>query len=123
MIELFKDGDQMAIRTDCPTEIAFQMEFAELFSTVIEDGDHDGDWEFQLRYWLPQFVDICCKLRGYKADVETHTVLVAGARIFGDQKPEAASYPSRRSPGAVELHRPKADDSDHQLATESLETR
>jgi hypothetical protein len=83
MIELFKDGDTMAIRTDCQTESVFITEFSELLANVIDEGAYSGDWEFQLGIWLPQFLEICCKYRGYKADVEEQRVIVAGDRLLG----------------------------------------
>lgn len=43
--------------------------------------DMGNDWAFQLERWLPQLVDICCKLRGYKADVHEERVIVAGYHL------------------------------------------
>ena len=82
MIELFKDGDNMAIRTDCQSEDQFMNEFSHLLSGLIDEGSYQGDWEFQLSIWLPQCIEICCKYRGYKADVEERRVLVAGDRLL-----------------------------------------
>ena len=70
MIQLFKDGDRMAIVTDAPTEDQFIRAFSDLLSRMIDDGQYEGDWEFQLGFWLPQVVDICCQYRGYSRDVE-----------------------------------------------------
>ncbi len=87
MIELFKDGDNMAIRTDCEDESDFTEKFVKLLSDLIEsdiesggapNGFYSSDWEFQLGFWLPQFVELCCKYRGYKAEVQEKKILVAG---------------------------------------------
>jgi len=93
-IELHKDGDHMAIVTNAADEHDFWESFCELVGNLItddvltgygEDGEagdgmhYGGDWEFQLRYWLPQATEIVCKLRGYKTtDVHEERVLVSG---------------------------------------------
>ena len=74
--KLFKDGDNMAIQTDEREENDFIRSFCHILSNIIEDGIFDHDWYFQLEYWLPQFVDICCKYRGYKNSVFAKTVLL-----------------------------------------------
>jgi hypothetical protein len=78
IVQLHKDGDNMAISTNAATEQEFMGEIASLLALKIHAGDHEGDWEFQLERWLPQIVNVCCKLRGYKADVTEHRVIVAG---------------------------------------------
>jgi len=78
MIKLYKDGDRMGIKTDAPDEFTFMGEFATIFADMIEVGKYDGDWQFQLRFWLQYFVELCCKYRGYKADVEESRVLISG---------------------------------------------
>jgi len=91
MIELFKDGDMMAIKTDAKDEQTFLYEMSGLFDQMIQDQTFNGtcivndeikmecDWEFQFSFWLPQIVDICCKYRGYKSNVNEKRVLIAGA--------------------------------------------
>lgn len=78
-VKLYKDGDRMAIWTDADNERLFVDEFHHILSDMIEAGEHDNDWEFQLAYWLPQYVDICCSYRGYKNGVTHKTVLIAGS--------------------------------------------
>ena len=87
MINLYKDGDSMAIETNAKDEHSFNYEFAELLSDIIEEGAHDGDWSFQLQIWLPQYVDICCKYRGYKNNVTETRVLLAGDSMIGNTEP------------------------------------
>jgi len=82
-VQLFKDGDAMAIRTDCRAEDQFVCEFVELLSGMIEDGYHENDWGFQLGLWLPQFADICCAFRGHESDARKETVILAGD-TYGD---------------------------------------
>jgi len=98
MIELFKDGDNMAIRTDASSEDEFIDGFTELLAHMIEKGMYETDWEFQLRFWLPCFVEICCKLRGYKASVKEQRILTSGDIAPFDV---VASYDERRN---VVLH-------------------
>jgi len=76
--EFFKSGDSMAIRTNARTEDDFIRSASEVLDEMIENERFAGDWEFQLFRWLPQIVDIACKLRGYKADVQEERVLIAG---------------------------------------------
>ena len=78
-IQLHKDGDTMAIVTDALDEQDFTQEFSKLLSEMIDENSFEGDWEFQFDIWLPQFVDICCKYRGYKNNVEEKKVLIAGS--------------------------------------------
>ena len=77
-VQLFKDGDSMAIMTDAKDERQFTDEFVALLARMIDEDSFEGDWEFQLGYWLPQFVALCCKYRGYKADVMERRMLIAG---------------------------------------------
>jgi len=79
LIVLHKDGDNMAIETDAKDEGDFLQSMGALLSQAIDAGDFAGDWEFQFSFWLPQMVDICCKLRGYKNEVHERRVLIAGS--------------------------------------------
>lgn len=77
-VQLYKDGNCMAIKTDCEDEDEFIDEFSVLLGAMIEDKEYEGDWMFQLTHWLPQVVDMCCAYRGYKTDVRKKQVLIAG---------------------------------------------
>lgn len=79
MIKLFKAAGSLAIMTEAVDEREFLEKLSALLSQAIDDEAYAGDWEFQLQRWLPQAVDICCKLRGYKAEnVREKRVLIAG---------------------------------------------
>jgi len=80
MIEFFKNGDALAIRTDAQNETEFFDGLAEAI-TQMASGEMKNDLEYHLRFWLPQAFEILCKLRGYKADVQEKRVLMAGARF------------------------------------------
>lgn len=83
-VRLYKNGDSMAIETDCKNEDDFISQFNELIDVMIENGDFLGneeaacDWKFQLDYWIPCLVDICCAYRGYKNNVVKRTVYLSG---------------------------------------------
>jgi hypothetical protein len=77
-VELFKDGVHMAVKTDCKDERDFIDELSELLSILIDNDEYERDWEFQLNYWIPQIVDICCAYRNYKNTVTKKTVLFTG---------------------------------------------
>ena len=78
MVELFKNGDTMAIRTDAKDERDFIDQIGEAFSKLIQSNRYEGDWEFQFGFWLPQVVDICCAYRNYKNTVTVRRQLIAG---------------------------------------------
>lgn len=82
MIELYKDGDCMAMLTDAPDADAFIEEFAELLSTMIEAGDFDGDWQFQLERWFGQMSEILCSLKGHESPVIKNTIRISGGAIY-----------------------------------------
>lgn len=85
MIKFYKDGDQMGIGTNCQTEEQLTLELSKKLSDLIEDKVFQHDWEFQFGYWLPQIVDLYCKIRGYKNTVRESRWLLAGV---GDGAPE-----------------------------------
>jgi hypothetical protein len=78
MVKLFKNGDTMGIMTDCTDESDFTEDFSTALSELISANAYQDDWEFQFRFWLPQYVDICCKMRGYKNNVVEKRLLSAG---------------------------------------------
>jgi hypothetical protein len=78
VVKFHKDGNSMAISTDAASEAEFMAAVVETLAAKIDSLEHATDWEFQLERWLPQIVNVCCKLRGYKADVTEHRVIVAG---------------------------------------------
>jgi hypothetical protein len=80
MIEFFKNGDALAIRTDAQTENEFFDGLADAIQQM-SNGEMKNDLEYHLRFWLPQAFEILCKLRGYKADVQEKRILMAGARF------------------------------------------
>lgn len=75
---LYKTGDNLAVSTEATDEPTFRREFTELLANMIEKGMYDGDWVIHLENWLGCYTDICCKLRGYKADVLAIRKIVAG---------------------------------------------
>ena len=82
-IQLFKDGNRMSIQSDHLSSDGFLAEFASLLATMIDNGEYEGDWEYQLGKWLPQVVDISCACKGYKTNVEKRTIMIAGSRMPG----------------------------------------
>lgn len=94
MIKLYKDGDSMGISTDCSDEDEFRQQFSKLLGDLINCGQYEGDWEFQLGFWLGNYADIICKLRGYKSDVLEKRVIIAG---YHTSAPLVASIDNRRN--------------------------
>ena len=118
MIKIFKDGDRFAIVTDARNEHEFVIDLSDLLETLIIESDFiqifekgkensgegydsiknfidasgygfENDWSFQLTYLLPQIVDICCKLRGYKNNVELRQIMISGDKMIGNLDPMA----------------------------------
>lgn len=79
LIQLFKNGTAMAIATEAKDEREFLDELSLMLGQAIEEEKYAGEWEHHLSKWLPQAVDICCKLKGYKTEsVREKRVLIAG---------------------------------------------
>lgn len=85
MVELYKDGNNMGIKTDAEDERAFTEGFSAAISELIANSMFVNDWEFQLLHWLPQYADIIGRMRGYKTEVKTATVFTAG-QFTADEK-------------------------------------
>ena len=103
-VRLYKNGEQTCIWTNAATEDEFQRHFVQALAQVIKSGNVD-DWRGHLAHWLPQMVDICCKLRGYRAEtVAEERVLIAGAIFDSTRDLVVASddQPPPRKLSAVE---------------------
>lgn len=94
MVELYKDSDRFGIKTSCSDAPEFLTSTSELLAQMIESGKYDGDWEFVLRGWLPQLVEVACKLKGYRADVVEQKLIIAGTG-----EPSTESLVARGVPG------------------------
>lgn len=78
IVRFHNDGAQRAISTNAPSEEAFLREVEVVLAQRVQSS---GELE---RGWIKPIVDIVCKLRGYKADVTEHRVIVAGEWIPAD---------------------------------------
>jgi len=58
MINLYKDGDHMGMETDCCTNDIFVEQLSSLLSALIDNKNFETDWEFQLNYWLRDYIKI-----------------------------------------------------------------
>lgn len=75
---LHKDGDDFAIVTTAENESEFVQQFADALAELIETGEYDGDWPFQIRGWFSPASEVVSKYRGYKANVIERRTLIAG---------------------------------------------
>lgn len=81
--ELYLENGKTAIRTQANTEAAFLSDITPLLIGIVEKfGDNPKERETRISAWLTQSVDVCCKLRGYKSDVDEERVLIAGDRLL-----------------------------------------
>jgi len=78
IVKFYKDGDNMSISTNASSEEQFLDEAIAQLAQKIEAGEHTGDWLFQLERWIPQLIEVTCKLRGYKADVFEERIITSG---------------------------------------------
>jgi len=106
-VRLYKDGMKRAVQTNCRDVNAFIEEFSVMLSQLIERDVYRGEWEVQLRAWLPAVFDICNAMNGYKNTVEKETVYTSGGKILGappthefDADKEAAPAASNGFPAA-----------------------
>lgn len=81
MIEFYKDGTNLAVATECTEPDAFLRAASKALSEMIDSKKYDKQWQQQLDGWLPQIVEIACKLKGYKAEVQETRRLIAGPVI------------------------------------------
>lgn len=65
----------MCVETDAADEREFLTSVATSLPSVLVDAGGDSE----VRDWLRRVVDVCCKMRGYKADVLERRVIQAGA--------------------------------------------
>ncbi len=78
MLRLYKEGHRMQIHTDAMTESELTTQMAQALEALIDSGRHSGDWQFQLGFWLPYYVELVCALRGYKTSVRQKTFWISG---------------------------------------------
>ena len=76
LVDVYEDLEnrKFAVASKAGTEAEFITEVAQAMS-----ANHDPSWAIRLRELLPLIVDMCCKYRGYKAElVYERRELVAG---------------------------------------------
>jgi hypothetical protein len=71
-IYLFKDGDRMGMVAEVAGSVDLQIEFIQLLSRMADEGSFQGDWEFQLEQWIPQWFCIMNELV-YQLEPGKHT--------------------------------------------------
>lgn len=81
-VNLYRDGDAYALSTNITDERVFVEQVSAALVDGITSSNGEGETQpahIQLAQWLPQAIDVVCKLRGYKApSVEEQRVLTAG---------------------------------------------
>jgi len=101
IVKLHRNEKSAAISTNAATEDEFVREaitvLADEFGWKDEGvgGPFDADSIKLLRIVVPQIIDIACKLRGYKASVTEHRVLVAGQFVPDDVVEAFSIYASK----------------------------
>lgn len=77
MIKIFKDGKHLAIQTNAINENDFTVNFAIALQDFMTGSQYEGNHE--IATLLKGYTEICCKLRGYKAEVMEQRLLTVGA--------------------------------------------
>lgn len=79
MVKLFRDGTKVAVQTNIQDEREFTAEFAATVAElVVKSPQDENELSLQLNGWLTPFVEICCKLRGYKSATREERLITAG---------------------------------------------
>lgn len=89
MLEIYKDGEKIGLMTDAGTEEEFRRAFAGVLAGLLTQGKLGEDADFHLGGLLTQYAEVVCKLRGYKANVRTRTLIEAGEFTPGEVMLEA----------------------------------
>jgi hypothetical protein len=76
MVKFFKDGKALALQTDAQTEQHFTRDFAIALQDFMTGQNFEGQHEIET--YLHNFAEICCKMRGYKAEVKEQRLLTVG---------------------------------------------
>lgn len=86
MIELFKDGNNMGIRTDVTNPDEFISEISDVLGKLESRGMFHDDWDFQLHCLLPHIIEIYCRLAGRPTSGKaTQTIVTtSGNSILAD---------------------------------------
>lgn len=66
MVKLFKDGKALSLQTDASDEAQFTRDFSLALQDFMTGPQFEG--QHQIETWIKHHADICCKLRGYKAE-------------------------------------------------------
>lgn len=89
MLAVVKVHKGARLSTNAKTDQEFMALLGPALEKELVDAANLGD---ALTRFLPQVVEICCKLRGYKADVEEHRVIVAGEWLPDDVVEALSAY-------------------------------
>jgi hypothetical protein len=76
MVKFFRDGKTLALQTDAGDERLFTQDFAIALQDFMASPQFEG--MHQVETWLKSYAEICCKMRGYKADVKEQRLLTVG---------------------------------------------
>ena len=68
----FKDGNNMGISTTSRDAEEFIYEVSQILSAMIDRRLYEGDWEFQLSYWIPDIVHLVEQLKANRDSRRYH---------------------------------------------------
>src|ERR1019366_1192527 len=77
-VSFYREGERFAVETDVPEPDEFLRLAAERLAEIDNSGRMGNSRADYFVVGLPRILDIACKLRGYKANVDEVRVLVAG---------------------------------------------
>lgn len=106
MIKFYKNGDEMALRTDARNENELITEFSKGLALLIEMEEYKGNWDYVLMGWIPALNELVLAYRGYKAKVNRRVMYTAGDRIMSD-KDVVAYFPEEEKPEEIKSSQPE----------------
>lgn len=80
MVKIYRNGENLGVMTDSDTEESFVHDFATVFNQAMKK-----DPKIALQPILVCFADVVAKLRGYKSNVRTRTLIEAGIFVPDDE--------------------------------------
>lgn len=80
MVKIYRNGENLGLMTDSDSEETFVRDFTAVFSAAMKK-----DPKLALQPVLVCFADVVAKLRGYKSNVRTRTLIEAGIFVPDDE--------------------------------------
>lgn len=78
-LAFYRDGNHFCLEARHEKADDFLGDCAEDLCRLLREAPTEGDAHIMAQAWLPQIVEIACKLKGYQAEVVIEQIIRAGA--------------------------------------------